>query len=336
MNVLILGGTGLISTPMVSQFVERGDSVTVFNRAKREAKLPAGARLIVGDRYDHADFVSQMQSAGTFDVVVEMIGYTGDDARSLSEAFAGRIGQLIFCSTVDVYAKPATHYPYLENEVHYPLGRYAEGKVEAEAMLTEAHTRGDFPVTILRPAHTYSDSGTLVHSLGWTTTYLDRLRKGKPIVVHGDGTSLWASCHAEDVARAFVHASGNTHSYGHGYHLTGEEWLPWNTYHTIVADAVGGPIPTLAHIPSALLAKAAPERAGFCATNFQFTNIFDNAAARAVLHFEQTIPFAEGAKRVVFHLDRVGGITDSDTDPLDDRLIAAWQRLSAEFVEAIQ
>jgi nucleoside-diphosphate-sugar epimerase len=336
MNILVLGGTGLISTPLVQQLVERGDHVTVFNRGERKTALPDTVRRITGDRHDHAAFVTQMRAEGTFDVVIDMIGFTATDAYSLSEAFAGRVGQLVFCSTVDVYAKPAAHYPYKENEAQHALGRYAQGKIEAEAALIEAHTREDFPITIIRPAHTYSDAGTLVHSLGGSTTYLDRLRKGKPIIVHGDGSSLWSSCHAEDVARAFVKAVGNEATHGHGYHVTGEEWLPWNVYHAIVAEALNAPSLQLVHIPTELLAKLAPERAGICAINFQFNNIFDNAAARAVLDFEQTISFAEGARRVVAHLDRVGGIADSDQDPLEDKLIAAWQELSKGMLQAIQ
>jgi nucleoside-diphosphate-sugar epimerase len=342
MNILIIGGTGLISTAITRQLLERGGATIYhYNRGKRAGEAFAAQVLTVqGDRYNRAMFAEQMrdlQANVTFDVVIEMIGYNVADVEDLSKAFARRIGHLIFCSTVDVYSKPPPHYPIREDASQGTPAPwdYAQNKAKCESFLRMAHERGDFPVTYLRPAHTYSDTGTLLHSLGGSTTYLDRLQKGKPIIVHGDGQSLWASCHAKDVARAFVNACGNTATFGKGYTLPGEEWLTWNDIHRTVAHAIGAPEPTLVHIPSELLARVT-DRAFIDLVNFQYNNIFDTTAARTDIDFQYTIPFAEGARRVYNTLDTAGRITNSDNDPTEDKILAAWERLSKAMIDEVQ
>ncbi|GAB4467572.1 MAG: SDR family oxidoreductase [Armatimonadaceae bacterium] len=330
MDILILGGTGLISTPITAQLLEQGHSVTHYNRGKRDSSFDKQVETVLGDRYDHDGFVRQMdelQTGRKFDVVIEMIGFKPEDVEDLSRAFAGKIGQLIFCSTVDVYSKPPARYPIPDtaNRDNPAPWDYAQNKSKCEAILFDAADRGDFPLTVLRPAHTYSDGGALLHSLGGSTTYLDRLRKGKPLVVHGDGQSLWVSCHALDVARGFVNACGNSKTFGKGYTLPGEEWLTWNDIHRTVAQAIGAPEPILVHIPTDLLSRLT-ERAFIDRVNFQYNNIFDTTAARTDLGFSYTIPLSEGARRVYDNLDKNGRITNSDDDPLDDRILAAWER----------
>jgi len=336
MRVLVIGGTGLISTAIVRQLVERGDDVTVFNRGRTPWRIPHGVRHIQGDRRDYAAFEGQMQKAGGFDCVIDMICFVCADAESLVRAFEGRTGQVIFCSTVDVYAKPASRYPVREDESRRPVSRYGQDKARCEDILMEAHRRGEFPLTVIRPAYTYGEGGSIVHTFGWDTAYLDRIRRGKPIVVHGDGSSFWVACHVDDVARAFVHAVGNSAVFGKAYHVTGEEWMSWNMYHRRVAEALGAPEPTLVHIPTELLVRAAPRRAQACAENFRFNNVFDNSAAAADLGFAYTVPWVEGVRRTVEWLDHNGRIRNSDDDPFDDRLISAWQRLGADMVEQVR
>jgi nucleoside-diphosphate-sugar epimerase len=336
MKILIIGGTGLISTSITRQLMERGgDDVTLYNRGRSEARAPGGWKQIVGDRKDFAHFEQQMRDAGTFDCVMDMIGFLPDEVESAARAFKGRVGQYIFCSTVDVYGKPATRYPYREDEPLSGLGDYAINKVKCENVLAAAQERGDLPVTIIRPAYTYGEGGVIIHSFGWSTAYVDRIRKGKPIVVHGDGNSLWVALHIDDEARAFINAAGNAQAIGKAYHTTGETWMTWNQYHQGVARALGAPEPALTHIPSTLLARISPQRAGVCAVNFQFNNIFDNSAARADLGFAQTISWEEGARRTVDWLASRNRIANSDDDPFDDRVIAAWQRLGDRMAEEL-
>lgn len=330
MNILIIGGTGTISTPITQFLLERGDAVTLYNRGRTEARIPSGAVVLHGDRNDFAVFEPQMQGAGPFDCVIDMVCYTPEQAQSLVRAVAGRTRQVIVCSTVDVYTKPVPVYPYCEKDApRDAVGSYGQNKVRCEDILMEAHRRGDFAVTSLRPAHTYGDTGSIIHTFGWGTYHLDRLRRGLPVIAHGDGSSLWAACHADDVARGFVNAIGNERVFGKAYHLTGEEWMTWNQYHAAVAEALGGPPPTLIHIPTDLLVRWAPEQAGACGVNFQFNNIYDNSAARTDLGFRYAIPFAEGSQRTVSWLQEHGRIEASESQPFYDRLIAAWEQLGA-------
>lgn len=333
MRVLIIGGTGLISTAITREMLRRGGfEIVHYNRGQRDGASEFAGRVetITGDRYDRAAFVEQMQNAQRikpFQAVIDMIGYQPSDVINLGQAFAGRIHQLIFCSTVDVYSKPPRAYPISDDAPQDSPAPwdYAQNKAQCEALLREMRARGDFSITVLRPAHTYSDSGTLLHSLGGSTTYLDRLRRGKPIIVHGDGQTLWVSCHADDVAQAFVNALGNEKTFGQGYTVTGREWLTWNDLHRTVARAIGAPEPILVHIPTDLLSQLT-NRAFIDRVNFQYNNVFDVARAEADLGFEYTVSFADGARRVYEYLDTRGRIINSDDDPLDDRIIEAWTR----------
>lgn len=330
MRILIIGGTGLISTPITRFLLERGDDVTHYNRARLDLyPVPEGVHSIQGDRTDYASFEQQIAQAGEWDCVIDMVGYTPQDGESAVQAFQGRTGHFIFCSTVDVYSKPAGRYPVTEAEAYGGLNTYSINKVAIEKILRAAHERSDLPLTIIRPAYTYGEGRGPVHSFGGSTTYLDRIRKGKPIVVHGDGSSFWTACYRDDVARAFVAAAGQEHTFGKTYHTPGEEWMTWDTYHRRVAEAMRAPEPELVHIPSDLLGKVAPRHAAVSVDNFQFNNIFDTTAARTDLNFRYTVSWVEGARRMVTWLDEHGRIENSDGDPFEDQLIKAWQRLGA-------
>ncbi len=329
MKVLIIGGTGLISTSITKQLLERGDHVTLFNRGKSEARIPEGAQFIHGDRKEYAAFEQQMSEADPFDCVIDMVAFGPQDVESALRAFKGRAGQYIFCSTVCVYGGPATRYPIGVDEPRTPTGGYGENKAKCEDIVLAAGERSDLSVTVMRPSQSYGEGGTIVHSLGGSTTYIDRIRKGKPIVVHGDGACLWAACHVDDVGRGFVGAAGNPKAFGKKYNVTGEEWMTWNMYHAGVARALGAPAPRLVHIPSDLLARVARKHAGISIDIFQYPSIFDNSAAIADLGFQYTISWEEGVRRTVAWLDAHDRIENSDNDPFEDRLIAAWECMGA-------
>jgi nucleoside-diphosphate-sugar epimerase len=328
-KILIVGGTGLISTGITRQLVARGDEVTIYTRGRRDIEIPAGVKRMVGDRDDSAAFESHMGQAGLFDVVIDMICFTPQHAESAIRAFAGRTAQYIFCSTVDVYTKPAKRYPVRENAEREPSPSfsYAFNKAVCERLFEEAHARGNFALTMIRPAWTYGEGGRILHTFGWDTYYLDRLRRGKPVIVHGDGTSFWVACHRDDVARGFVGAAGNEIAFGRAYHLTGKELLTWNAYTRTVAQALGAPTPRMVHIPTDLLGRVLPKSAEWCVENFSYNNIFDNTAARSDLGFACTIPFAEGARRVIGWLQAKGGFENSDDHPFYDQVVEAWERL---------
>jgi nucleoside-diphosphate-sugar epimerase len=337
-DILIVGGTGVISTAITRELAARGEHVTVVNRGQTDAPLPPGVAHLVADRTDLAAFEATMAATGPWDCVIDMRTFTPAEAESTARAFRGRTRQLIFCSTVDVYAKPATQYPIGDGEPRSTSGTFIYGvqKAQCEEILLAAHARGDFALTILRPAYTYGEgSRGILHTFGWATTYLDRLRRGKPVVVHGNGTSLWVACHRDDVARAFANAAGNAATHGRAYHVTGEEWLTWDRFTQRTAAALDAPEPEIVHIPTDLLGAVAPQRAYWCAENFQFNNIYDNRAARADLDFRYTIDFDTGVRRAIDWLIARDRIENCDADPFDDRLIAAYRRLGDDLASEL-
>ncbi|MFZ1770760.1 MAG: NAD-dependent epimerase/dehydratase family protein, partial [Caldilinea sp.] len=174
MKILIIGGTGLISSSITRDLVARGDAVVHYNRGQLDLyPNPPGVTTIHGDRTDYPAFERQMAELGHFDCVMDMVGYQPEDAPSAVRAFRGRIGHFIFCSTVDVYRKPASRYPYTEAEGYGGLNAYSRNKVAQEQTLLAAHHPTDFPLTIIRPAYTYGEGRGPVHTFGGSSTYLD-------------------------------------------------------------------------------------------------------------------------------------------------------------------
>lgn len=331
MKILILGGTGLISTAITRELLVRGDDVTLFNRGRTAARFPDGAQFIYGERNDFPAFEGQMAGAGRFDCVIDMICFRPEQAESAIRAFSGCTDHFIFCSTVDVYSKPANRYPIVEDEPRRGNNDYGRNKIICEDAFLEAHNRGDFPVTIIRPAMTYGEGRGIVAFSGWTTRIFDRLLQGKPILTHGDGSALWVACHVDDAAHSFVHAAGKDDTFGRAYHVTGEEWLTWDRYYQIAAEAIGAPPPKLVHIPTDLLFRIAPDKAALCRENFFGNNIFDNTAARTDLDFRYTITWRDGVRRAYDWLKANGQIESSDADPFEDNMIAAWEQLTKEM-----
>ena len=327
MKVLIVGGTGLISTALTRQLLERGDEVTLFNRGRTEPRPQTGAALVRGDRTDFAPFEAALQGGPDYDCVVDMICYQPEEAASLLRAVRGKTGHLLVCSTVDVYARPAQGYPIPED---HPLGgvsAYGQAKVACERRLFAAHAAGEVPVTVLRPAQTYGEGRDLIHVFGRDAGVWKRLRRGQPVLVHGDGNSLWVACHIDDVARAFAGAAGNRAAFGRAYNVCGEEVMTWDEYTARAAEGLGAPPPRIVHVPTDVLARVLPRRSRIIVENFSFHNVFDTVAAQRDLGFRYTVPFVEGVRRTAAWLDARGAIEASDGAPWQDRVIDAWTRL---------
>ena len=328
MHILFIGGTGLISTAIARQLLGSGHLVTLFNRGKSENRLPPGAEVIVGDRKDYAAFELTFADK-SYDVVVDMVAFHPDDTASAIRAFTGRCGQFIHCSTVCVYSGPVSQIPTTETEPYHSVGGYGQNKIACEKLLLEAHTDNQFPMTIMRPSHSYGEGGSVIRSFGQADTFIDRLRKHKPIVVQGDGNSAWGACHVDDVARGFIGVMGNPKCIGEAYNIAGDEYMTWNQYHEQVAEVVGGTF-TPVHIPTDTLREAAPNWTGGTYEIFQWPSIFDNAKIKRDTNYTgQTINFKEGVKRTVAWLEGENKIADSDWDDYEDQLIAAWQEKTA-------
>ena len=326
MHVLFIGGTGLISTAIARQLLEQGHQVTLFNRGKSENRLPDGStvEVITGDRKDYAAFEAQFADK-YYDVVVDMIAFHPDDAASAVRAFAGRCGQFIHCSTVCVYSGPPKAIPTPETEPYHSIGNYGKNKIAIEELLLKAYSEQKFPVTILRPSHSYGEGGRVTRPWGSAETFVDRIRKNKPVIVPGDGTGLWASCHVDDVAKGFIGTMGKALCIGQAYNITGEEYLTWNEYHQTLADVAGGTF-TPVHIPTDVLIEVAPKASGGTREIFAWPSIFvADKIKRDAGYSGQSISWREGLERTIAWMDANDKVADSDADDYEDRLIAAWK-----------
>lgn len=322
MKILVLGGTGVISTEIVEQLVARGDEVTVYNRGLTPRSIPDGVARIVGDRTLHGSFAVEM-ARHAFDAVIDMIAYMPSDAESLIEAFAGRAKQLIVCSTVSVYGGPLTRLPAREDEPHRPVSRYGRNKSHIESLVLGAHGKGGTATTIIRPSFT-AGAGVSIGTL-FDDTIPDRLRRGLPLIVPGDGTTPWSVAHASDVARAFVGAVLNERAYGQAYHVASDEHTTWGHIFRTLKGAVGS-TSELIHVPVDWLASVAPRRSVGVAYVYQFPALFDNAKAARDLGFKTTVPMVETFHRQIAWMDESGTTKPAGEDPFQDVLIDAFLR----------
>ncbi|HEY4209329.1 MAG TPA: NAD-dependent epimerase/dehydratase family protein [Puia sp.] len=300
MKILIIGGTGNISRWLTHSLALDGHDITLCNRGNAPLAFPGRVRLLKGDRTDRAGFRRNMAEAGCFDCVIDMVGFEMEDAQEAIAIFGGRTGQFIFCSTVDVYSKQQLHYPVpLDQPIHASAGfPYAYKKMLMEKAFLAAHAGERFPITIIRPAATYSEGiSPLLTSFGRQLYHLSRLRRRLPVILHGDGSSIWVETHASDVAMAFASAAGNPSTIGKCYNVTGDEWMTWRSMHIIVAEELGAPAPDFVCIPSTTLGKLAPEESAWCLMNFQYNNIFDNSAAKQDLGYKYAVGYRDGVRR---------------------------------------
>ncbi|MBF0244434.1 MAG: NAD-dependent epimerase/dehydratase family protein [Planctomycetes bacterium] len=326
-RTLVIGGSGLISTALTRQLLNRGDEVTLFNRGRTPVRFSGEPKLIIGDRKNHVLFEEAIRKSGPWDCIIDMICSEPGDAESLLRAARGLTGQVIFCSTTNVYPKPADSYPVKPD--HRLGAAYKNGldKTACEKIHREAALRGDYKLTLIRPGHSYGEGGDIVNSIKNASGYMDRVRRGKPVIVHGDGNGLWSSLHVEDVAAVFTAASGNATAFGKTYNAAGSEWFTWNQYHAVIAKAMGVDCPPLVHIPIEVLMKLSPERAEHCARSLQYPGIYDMSDAYADLGVEQTIPLIEGMARTLRWIEENRGVEPCEKDSDYDRIIEDWESM---------
>jgi len=324
MHTLVIGGTGLISTAIVRELKVRGHRVTVFHRGTHPLREP-GVLEVVGDRQNRALFEIAMR-AMRFDAVIDMISYSREDAASAFRAFRGRVGSFIHCSSVCAVGVPTTKVICEETEPYHPVSGYGRGKAAAEKFLLAMWKAHRFPVTIMRPSHTYGPGGGWV--LGtfltdWETDceLVNRIRRSSPVVVHGDGTTLWQSCFNADIAKGFVGAIGRKHVRGQVYHLCGGEIQTWNEYYESVGRAVGRK-PRIVHLPTDVIVRGAPESATGFLREIAFTHgaYSIEKARRDIPGFDPAIDVEEGTRRHVAWLRAAGILAKAPKRPFEDAL----------------
>jgi nucleoside-diphosphate-sugar epimerase len=328
MKVLFIGGTGTISSTCSQLVVERGVDLYLLNRGQTSGRpIPPGATVLTGDIRDPAS-VQAVLGKREFDVVVDWVAYTPDHVETDIALFHGRTGQYVFISTAATYHKPVLSLPITESTpLHNPYWPYAQAKIACEARLMCAYHDEGFPITIVRPSHTY-DCTKLPLRGRWTI--VDRMRKGLPVVVHGDGTSLWVLTHHRDFAKGFVGVLGRAQALGEAYHITSDEVLTWDQIFRIVARAAGVPNPELVHVPSELFNAFDPVLGEGLLGDKTHSVIFDNSKIkRLVPDFTATIPFDRGAEEIMawFKADPARQIVDEAHNRLLDKIISRYRAI---------
>ena len=324
MKVLFLGGTGVISHCVSRMAVARGIDLYVLNRGQRHPDLP-GAHCLVADVQKPEEVRAAVRGL-RFDVAVEWIAFRPDDIERDLALFRGAVGQYIFISSASAYQKPPAHYLITESTpLANPYWDYARAKIACEERCLRAYREESFPVTIVRPSLTYETRFPVVFGGGGCYTLAERLLKGRPIIVHGDGASLWVVTHAEDFGRGFLGLLGNDAALGHAFHITTDEVLTWNQIHETIAAALGVKA-RIVHIPSDVIGRLKPARAGGLLGDKSCSVVFDNTKIKSfVPGFQAVIPFREGIRRTLawFDADPARKQVDESLNQEMDYLIAA-------------
>ncbi len=298
MKALFIGGTGVISTAVSALAVERGIELYLLNRGRNNGLAPKGAKFVTADIRDKKA-AGKALAGMEFDVVVDWVAYTPEHIEMDIEHFAGRTKQFIFISSASAYQKPPLDYLITESTPLYnPVWKYAQDKIACEERLNAEYRKNGFPITIVRPSLTYGLTMIPAAVTSWQHpwTLIDRIRKGKKIIVHGDGTSLWTITHNTDFARGFVGLMGHRQAVGHAFHITSDEVLTWNQIYEAIAAAAGAEAKVV-HIPSDFIAGFSEDERGSLLGDKAYSAVFDNTKIkRFVPGFAATVPYARGVK----------------------------------------
>lgn len=323
MKILFIGGTGNISTPVSQKLITEGHALYLLNRGQR-ATLP-GAISLPADVKNPAA-VQNVLAGHTFDAVVNWIAYKSEDIERDLALFAGRAAQYVFISSASVYEKPVRHPVITEaTPLHNPFWPYSQDKIRCEQRLMRAAHESGFPVTIVRPSHTYNTIWPVLLG-GAEFTYASRIRRGEPIIVHGDGTALWTVTHADDFAHGFIGLLGHPAAIGQSFHITSDERLTWNDIYLAIGRALGAE-PRMVHIPSDWLAAQEPSLRGPLFGDKMYSVIFDNSAVkRLVPDFVAKIPLHAGLRRTAawFDADPARQRVNTEHEALLQRCLSAW------------
>ena len=339
MKALFIGGTGTISMAIVRRLAEKTDwEVWLLNRGNRAAEVPAGVHTITADISNEADVAEKIKDM-YFDTVCEFIGFTLDQVERDYRLFKGKTNQYIYISSASAYLKPAASYVITEGTtLANPHWEYSRNKIKSEDFLMAKHREEGFPVTIVRPSHTYDERNLPlgVHGKKGFWQVIRRIQQDKPVLIQGDGSSLWTVTFNTDFARGFVGLMGNQHAIGEAFQITGDETLTWDQIYRTVAEALGKKL-IPCHVASDFLAAAGKKYGydydGELLGDKAVSVVFDNRKLkRAVPDMKTTVPFHVGARialdYILSHPDRQ--VEDPEFDAFCDRVIAAQQKALEE------
>jgi nucleoside-diphosphate-sugar epimerase len=325
LRVLFLGGTGIISSACSWLAVERGIDLFLLSRGQStDRPPPPEATILRGDARDPAS-VRDALGARDFDAVVDWVAYTPTDVQADIDTFRGRAGQFVFISSASAYQTPPSRVPVVESTpLRNPFWQYSRDKIACEELLRAAYREEGFPATIIRPSHTYDKTTVPLHG-GWTA--VARMRQGKPVIVHGDGASLWTLTHHTDFAQGFVPLLGHPRTLGESFHITSDDVLTWDQITHALAAAAGAEA-DIVHVPSEVIAAADPDWGAGLLGDKAHSMVFDNAKLRSVAPgYRAVIPFEQGAREIVAWHDEDSARQriDAGVDALSDKLAQVWR-----------
>lgn len=325
LKVLFIGGTGVISSACSQLAIERGIDLYLLNRGQSRRDVPDGAKVLTGDIRD-SQSVREAIADHTFDAIVDWIAFTPEQIETDLDLFAGRTGQYIFISSASAYQTPPRSVPVTEaTPLHNPYWEYSRQKMACEERLLRAYREDGFPMTVVRPSHTYDKTMLPMHG-GYTI--VRRMRQGKKVIVHGDGTSLWTLTHHRDFAKGFVGLLGNSRAIGETFHITSDEWLTWNQIFTIVADAAGTKA-RMVHVPSDFIGRFDARWGASLLGDKTHSMLFDNSKIkRLVPDYVATIPFEQGAREMMswYDGDEARQVVNEELDDTIERILDAYER----------
>ena len=334
MKILMIGGTGTISMAITRLLASQQHEVILLNRGSRNAELPDNVRVIQGDISDEAA-IRNLLAGMTFDAVGEFIGFTRDQIERDVRLFSGITKQYLYISSASAYQKPLSDPVITESTpLSNPYWQYSRDKIACEEYLMQAYRETGFPVTIVRPSHTYDERSVPlgVHGKMGSWQVLRRMLDGKPVIIHGDGTSHWTITHNSDFAKAYCGLVGNLHAIGQAYQIMSEERVTWNQIYEIIADALGCKLDAC-HIPSDFLAAVSDSDYDFegsllgdkaCSVQFDTSKI-----RRTVPEFTVSVRADQGIRQTVAHIlaHPELQIEDPAFDVWCDRVISAYRQL---------
>ena len=327
LRILFIGGTGTISTSVSELALQRGHELAIVTRGSTPVPdAMQGVEILRGDAFDPASLAAAVGDR-EFDVVVNFRAFVPQQVQADIDLFRGRTGQYVFISSASAYQKPVERLPITESTpLRNPFWQYSRDKIACEDLLIAAYRDSGFPVTIIRPSHTYTTPSVPIFGR-WTA--VERMRAGKPVVVHGDGTSLWHLTHARDLAVALVGLFGDRRAIGEAFHITGDEVLTWNQIFQIIANAAGAPDPQLVRVASDAIARDYPDEGPGLVGDKAHSVLFDNSKVKSLVpEFTATTRYWQGAAEMVAWHDADpsrGGI-DPAQDAMLDALIAKYGR----------
>ena len=338
LKVLLIGGTGTISMAVTRRLAAQGHAVFLLNRGSRTADLPDSVRIIrcdISDEKQAARLLEGMQ----FDAVGEFIGFVPEQVQRDVRLFAGRTRQYIYISSASAYQKPPVESVITESTpLSNPYWQYSRDKLACEAYLMQQYRENGFPVTVVRPSHTYDERSVPlgVHGRKGSWQVVRRIMEGKPVIIHGDGTSLWTVTHNSDFAKGYCGLIGNVHAIGQAYHITSDERVTWNQIYQCIADTLGVPL-RACHIPSDFLAAVSDyDFEGSLLGDKACSVMFDNTKIkRAVPDFCAAVRADQGIRQTVQYIlaHPEYQIPDPEFDAWCDRVIAAYENLKGALAE---